>query len=198
MISILHCLKVGTCADLSVLSGHTDLAQKGDLIAVGCHRTLPGNMEPRQGEKLGKGHGRGTWCWTWRWWYQVAYDEFRLPGRLTAVGKESALRGEALKGRYPASPSGGVRGARLSTAVGHAPWCSMPRAGYGRIWLSGHMLVWRCPGAGGPRFSRASSGTGRAEPGSQGPSHQLSQQQGSQWALGQPQASGTSLRTGTG
>lgn len=113
-------------------------------------------------------------------------------------GQGVSTGGEALKGQYKASPSGGVRGARLSTAVGHTPWCSMLGAGYGRIWLSGHMLVWRCPGAWGLRFSRASSGTGRAEPGSQGPSHQLSQQQGSQQALGQPQASGTSLRTGTG
>lgn len=59
MISILHCLKVGMCADLSVLSGHTDLAQKGDLIAVGCHRTLPGVTEPRQGEQTGKGTWQG-------------------------------------------------------------------------------------------------------------------------------------------
>jgi len=39
----------------TVMSGHTDLAQKGDLIAVGCHRALSGDTEPWQGERTEKG-----------------------------------------------------------------------------------------------------------------------------------------------
>lgn len=57
MICIAHYFKVGTHEGLSILSGNTDLAKKGDLIAVGCCKILPGDTEPGQGERTRK----GTW-----------------------------------------------------------------------------------------------------------------------------------------
>lgn len=46
-------IEIETGESMSMLTGHTDLRQKGDLIAVGCHTASPGDVEQGQEEQTG-------------------------------------------------------------------------------------------------------------------------------------------------